>query len=50
VLNNQVKNLLDSVSAALTSEKVTALIAKVVLDGQDIPTVATAFLRANHLL
>jgi hypothetical protein len=28
----------------------TALIGKVVLDGQDIPTVARDFLRAAHLL
>jgi osmoprotectant transport system substrate-binding protein len=50
VLNDQIRNRLDEVSAALTTENVTALIGKVVLDGQDIPTVATAFLRANHLL
>jgi osmoprotectant transport system substrate-binding protein len=50
VLNDQVKNLLDGVSAALTSEKVTALIGKLVQDGQDIPSVAKAFLRANRLI
>ncbi len=50
VLNNEVGRLLDGVSAALTTENVTALIGKVVLDGQDIPTVAKAFLRADHLL
>ena len=50
VLNDQIRNRLDEVSAALTTENVTALIGKVVLDGQDVPTVATAFLRANHLL
>jgi osmoprotectant transport system substrate-binding protein len=50
VLNNEIGRLLDGVSAALTTDNVTALIGKVVLDGQDIPTVAKAFLRANHLL
>lgn len=50
VLNDEVRRLLDGVSAALTTEKVTALIGKVVLDGQDVPAVATAFLRANNLL
>ncbi len=50
VLNDQIRNRLDEVSAALTTENVTALIGNVVLDGQDIPSVATAFLRANHLL
>ena len=41
---------LDGVSAALTSEKVTALIGKVVQDGQDIPSVARTFLRGNRLI
>jgi osmoprotectant transport system substrate-binding protein len=50
VLNDQIRNRLDAVSAVLTTENVTALIGKVVLDGQDIATVATSFLRANHLL
>lgn len=50
VLNNEIGRLLDGVGAALTTDNVTALIGKVVLDGQDIPTVAKAFLRANHLL
>jgi osmoprotectant transport system substrate-binding protein len=50
VLNNEVRRLLDGVSAVLTTENVTALIGKIVLDGQDIQTVAKAFLRANHLL
>jgi osmoprotectant transport system substrate-binding protein len=50
VLNNEIGPLLDGVGAALTTDNVTALIGKVVLDGQDIPTVAKAFLRANHLL
>jgi len=50
VLNDEVRRLLDGVSAALTTDNVTALIGKVVLDGQDIPTVAKDFLRADHLL
>jgi osmoprotectant transport system substrate-binding protein len=50
VLNNEVQRLLDGVSAALTTENVTALIGKVVLDGQQIPAVAKAFLQAKHLL
>jgi osmoprotectant transport system substrate-binding protein len=50
VLNDEVQRRLDGVSAALTTDNVTALIGKVVLDGRDIPTVAKDFLRANHLL
>jgi len=50
VLNDEVRRRLDAVSAALTTDNVTALIGRVVLDGQDIPTVAKDFLRADHLL
>jgi len=50
VLTDEVRRQLDAVSAALTTDNVTALIGKVVLDGQDIPTVAKDFLRAAHLL
>jgi osmoprotectant transport system substrate-binding protein len=50
VLTDEVRRRLDGVSAALTTDNVTALIGKVVLDGQDIPTVARDFLRAAHLL
>jgi osmoprotectant transport system substrate-binding protein len=50
VLNDEVQRRLDGVSAALTTDNVTALIGRVVLDGRDIPTVAKDFLRANHLL
>ncbi len=50
VLTDEVRRLLDGVSAALTTDNVTALIGKVVLDGQDIPSVAKDFLRANDLL
>ena len=50
VLNGEVRRRLDAVSAALTTDNVTALIGRVVLDGQDIPTVAKDFLRAGHLL
>jgi len=50
VLNDEVRRRLDGVSAALTTDNMTALIGKVVLDGQDIPTVARDFLRANDVL
>jgi osmoprotectant transport system substrate-binding protein len=50
VLTDEIRKALDGVSAALTTEKVKTLIGKVVLDGQDMPTVAKDFLRANDLL
>ena len=50
ILNDEVRRRLDGVSAALTTDNMTALIGKVVLDGQDIPTVARDFLRANDVL
>ena len=50
VLDDEVRRRLDGVSAALTTDNMTALIGKVVLDGQDIPTVARDFLRANDVL
>jgi osmoprotectant transport system substrate-binding protein len=49
-LNAEIRDALDSVSAALTSDRVTALVGKVVLDGQDVETVARDFLVANGLL
>jgi glycine betaine/choline ABC-type transport system substrate-binding protein len=42
--------LLDAVSARLTTEKVTDLVGKVVLDGQDVAAVALGFLTENGLL
>ncbi len=49
-LNDEVRGLLDAVSARLTTEKVTELVGKVVIDGQDVGDVATGFLTANGLL
>ena len=49
-LNAEVRSLLDGVSAKLTTDNVTRLVGRVVLDGQDIPTVAKEFLSANDLI
>jgi osmoprotectant transport system substrate-binding protein len=49
-LNDEVRQLLDAVSARLSSDTVTELVGKVVIDGQDVAAVATAFLDANGLL
>jgi osmoprotectant transport system substrate-binding protein len=49
-LNDEVRQLLDAVSARLSSDTVTELVGKVVIDGQDVAAVATAFLAANGLL
>jgi osmoprotectant transport system substrate-binding protein len=49
-LNGEVRALLDAVSARLSTERVTELVGEVVIDGQDIPTVARGFLTANGLL
>ncbi|MGH2629927.1 MAG: ABC transporter substrate-binding protein [Actinomycetota bacterium] len=49
-LNDEVRRLLDAVSARLSSDTVTELVGKVVIDGQDVAAVATAFLAANDLL
>ncbi len=49
-LNDEVRQLLDAVSARLSSETVTELVGKVVIGGQDVAAVATAFLAANGLL
>ena len=46
-LNDEVRRLLDAVSARLSSETVTELVGKVVIDGQDVAAVAKAFLAAN---
>ena len=46
-LNDEVRRLLDAVSARLSSETVTELVGKVVIDGQDIAAVAKTFLAAN---
>jgi osmoprotectant transport system substrate-binding protein len=49
-LNDEVWRLLDAVSARLSSDKVTDLVGKVVIDGQDVAAVATAVLAANGLI
>jgi osmoprotectant transport system substrate-binding protein len=49
-LNDEVRRPLDGVSARLSSDTVTELVGKVVIDGQDVAAVATAFLTANGLL
>jgi len=50
MLNAEVRALLDAVSARLSTEKVTELVGEVVIDGQDVATVANGFLTANGLL
>jgi osmoprotectant transport system substrate-binding protein len=49
-VNDEVRRLLDAVSARLTSNIVTELVRKIVIDGQDVATVASAFLAENGLL
>jgi osmoprotectant transport system substrate-binding protein len=49
-LNDEIRGSLDAVSAQLTTEKVTDLVGKVVIDGQDVASVARAFLVENGLL
>jgi osmoprotectant transport system substrate-binding protein len=49
-LNGDVRDALDAVSAELSNEDVTALVGKVVIDGEDIADVAGEFLIANDLV
>jgi osmoprotectant transport system substrate-binding protein len=49
-LNDEIRDSLDAVSARLTTENVSVLVGKAVLDGQDVPTVARDFLVENGLL
>jgi osmoprotectant transport system substrate-binding protein len=49
-LNDEVRGVLDAVSAQLTTEKLTELVGKVVIDRQDVAAVAKEFLTANGLL
>jgi osmoprotectant transport system substrate-binding protein len=49
-LNGEIRALLDAVSARLSTENVTELVGKVVIDGQDVATVANGFLTVNGLL
>ncbi len=49
-LNAEVRRLLDAVSAQLSTEEMTELVGRVVIDGQGVATVATGWLSANGLL
>jgi osmoprotectant transport system substrate-binding protein len=49
-LNGEIRGLLDAVSASLSNETLTDLVGQVVIDGQDVSTVARGFLSANGLL
>ena len=49
-LNAEVGDLLNRVSAALTTDNVKRLVGRVAIEGEDIPSVARSFLRANGLL
>jgi osmoprotectant transport system substrate-binding protein len=49
-LNEQIRGLLDAVSARLTNDTLTDLVGQVVIDGQDVSSVAREFLTANGLL
>ncbi len=49
-LNHEVRRLLDAVSARLSTETMTGLVGKVVIDGQDVAAVAKEFLTVNGLL
>jgi osmoprotectant transport system substrate-binding protein len=48
-LNDEVRSLLDAVSARLSSKETTELVGRVVIDGQDVATVARGFLTSNDL-
>ena len=50
MLNDEIRRLLDAVSARLSTERMTELVGDVVIDGQDVATVATGFLTSNNLL
>jgi osmoprotectant transport system substrate-binding protein len=49
-LNDEVRDVLNAVSAELSSYTMTELVRQVVIDGQDIPSVARRFLTSNDLL
>ena len=49
-LNDEVRTALDAVSARLSNEDVTALVGKVVIDGEEVARVAREFLIANDLV
>ena len=47
-LNDEVRAALDGVSAALTTENVTTMVGEIVINREDVASVARAFLAANH--
>jgi osmoprotectant transport system substrate-binding protein len=49
-VNGEVRTLLDQVSAALSTEEITQLAGQVVIDGDDVGTVAVRFLTESGLL
>ena len=49
-LNDEIRGLLDAVSAELSSEEMTDLVGQVVIDGFSVPTVARGFLTINGLV
>ena len=49
-LNDEVRRLLDAVSAQLTSPEMTDLVGLVVIDGRDVASVANGFLKENGLV
>jgi osmoprotectant transport system substrate-binding protein len=49
-LNDEVRRLLDAVSARLTSAEMTDLVGLVVIDGQDVASVANGFLKESGLV
>jgi len=50
VLNDEIKNLLNAVSAKLTTDNITALNAKVEIDQEDPADVAKGFLQEQGLI
>jgi osmoprotectant transport system substrate-binding protein len=50
MLNDEIRRLLDAVSAKLTTKNVTTHVGEVVQDNEDVASVAHAFLIANHLI
>jgi osmoprotectant transport system substrate-binding protein len=49
-LNEEIRGLLDAVSARLSNDTLTDLVGQVVIDGDDVSTVAMRFLTENDLL
>jgi osmoprotectant transport system substrate-binding protein len=49
-LNDEIQRSLDNVSAELTTQNVTTLVGEVVLQGEDVASVAKAFLIAHRLI